>query len=153
MTTTHGDLLAIKRGIIAHQVNCVGVTGGLAGALRRKYPDAFRSYDFACKTEPIHKLLGTATIVPAVGPAMSMTAELYVMHVFGQEAPGPNTDIEAVKLALGDAMKQISASGHLLSLPVYFPDKMGCGLGGGDWGQYGMALHQAFPGATIIKKY
>lgn len=129
------------------------MTGGLAGALRRKYPDAFRSYDFACKTESVPKLLGTSTIVPAKGPAMSMIADLFVMHVFGQDAPGPNTDIEAVKLALGDAAKQISASKHLSSLPVYFPDKMGCGLGGGDWKVYGMALHQAFPAATIVRKY
>lgn len=45
MTVIKGDLLKITEGIIFHQVNCMGLTGGLAGALRRKFPKAFYGTD------------------------------------------------------------------------------------------------------------
>lgn len=151
MTTISGDLLSITKGIIAHQVNCIGVTGGLAGALRRKYPTAFKAYDFACKTETEDRLIGTSTICPSTGNQMDMGGIHFILHVFGQRTPGPNTDIEAVKLALNDAARQISVYKHLTELPIYFPNKMGCGLGGGDWNEYGLALHQAFPSGIIVK--
>ena len=37
------DLLTVKTEIIAHQVNCFGRVGGLAGQIARKYPENYKT--------------------------------------------------------------------------------------------------------------
>lgn len=96
MTIIDGDILNVTHGYILHQVNCLGATGGLAGALRRKWPEKFKGYSDVCKwakqDDDLESLLGS--FVASDGwPSL--------VHVFGQFAPGPNTDYYAVDEALG----------------------------------------------------
>lgn len=135
-----GDILDVKRGIILHQVNCIGATGGLAGALRRKWPDAFLGYLSLCESRSHNpeSMLGVSLLSDPVG-------EVSILHVFGQTYPGPNTCLPAVRNAL-------SFADTLSGRPIFAPFKMGCGLGGGDWGEYSKILEEFVPDITIIQK-
>ncbi len=142
MTTITGDLLTIERGILLHQTNCLGVTGGLAGALRRKYPHAFDPYFAACERDesPAGQMV--------IG---EVTPQLFIAHIFGQLEPGANTDLSLVSCALENLAAQLAASLPLQELPCYAPYLMGCGLGGGRWEKYLPLLENYFPQLTIVK--
>ena len=142
MTEIQGDLLEIKEGIIFHQVNAAGVTGGLAGALRRKWPYAFTAYEEVCD-ESESNPLGLCLF--------GCDGKVWVGHVFGQVRPGPNTDMEAVHSALSMAQRRVRHP-DLIKLPTYFPYKMGCGLGGGNWDKYRAVIEKYFPNAIIVRK-
>lgn len=148
MQTIIGNLLEIDRGIVAHQTNCIGATGGLAGALRRKYPPAFVPYDAACASNNLSPL-GT-TVIGQVSKDV-LQPRLFVAHVMGQEMPGANTDLKSVDRALADLRDQLEFHAYFRGLPVYFPHLMGCGLGGGRWDQYLPLLEKHFPSATIVQ--
>lgn len=141
MKIINSDLLTVTDGLIVHQVNCIGVTGGLAGALRRAHPKAFRGYDWVCLKFGKYSL-GLFLVEPA-SPTLS------ICHIFGQVKPGPNTDLEAVEKAL------IALSERIDFVPsdLYLPFGMGCGLGGGDWKLYSELIEKHLPLATILKKY
>lgn len=146
MTEIQGDLLEIKEGIIFHQVNCMGVTGGLAGALQRKWPAAFDFYRARC-SHPLEMTLGTASLC--------RDGDVLLFHFFGQRAPGPNTDMVAVRKAFGASKAQLDAFVRMQlipSMPTYFPYKMGCGLGGGNWDEYRAVIEKHFPNAIIVRK-
>lgn len=132
-----GNLLEITSGTVLHQVNCMGATGGLAGALRRKWPQAFDDYSAYCLNEG-SDMLGRFILGDA-------TPGLWVGHVFGQLHPGPNTDIQAVRKALKEAVDFTSGL-------IYAPYRMGCGLGGGDWPVYLQVLTEAFPDIIIVQR-
>lgn len=138
MTTIMGDILAVESGTILHQVNCRGVVGGLAGALHRKYPQAFDQYFAECKANG-YAMLGTSIM----GKAKD---DLFICHVFGQLNPGANTDMAAVNSALNDAATPLAIR------PIYAPFKMGCGLGGGNWRKYLEELEEFFPEIIIIQR-
>lgn len=137
MKTIIGDLLELRSGIILHQVNCLGVTGGLAGALRQKWPRAFAPYLDFCARNRERGLGGFVIGLAAPG--------LIVGHVFGQVHPGPCTDLLAVKESLEQARSTIIA-------PVYAPYRMGCGLGGGNWAAYRALLTIAFPDIVVVQR-
>lgn len=137
MKIVTGNILDITSGTALHQVNCMGATGGLAGALRRKWPAVFTGYDARCENEG-RDMLGRFIHAEAL-------PGLYVGHVFGQLHPGPNTDMAAVRKALSDARN--STNGQ-----VYAPFNMGCGLGGGNWSEYLAELGRAFPCIIIIQR-
>ncbi len=140
MRTIVGDILKVRRGIILHQVNCIGATGGLAGALRRQWPSAFFGYSSLCESRRHNpeSLLGVSLLSDPV-------EAVQILHVFGQTYPGPNTCMAAVRNAL-------SFSDTLADRPICAPFKMGCGLGGGDWGEYSRILEELVPDITIIQK-
>ena len=137
MTHLTGDILRITTGTILHQVNCRGVIGGLAGALRARYPIAFSDYFILCDKYGF-KNLGSVH-------EGHVSARLSIIHVFGQMDPGANTDMTAVRHAL-ELLK-----GRPLLRPIYAPFKLGCGLGGGNWPIYQAALADALPDVTIIQ--
>lgn len=152
MKLIQGDLLEIKSGVILHQVNTRGVTGGLAGALRRKWPEAFDIYDEVCKDNHPEISAGTCATGTCNG------SDLMIAHVFGQVNPGPNTDLKLVDSALIflaswywsvlDAYDQTEEE-----FPVYAPWKIGCGMGGGDWDKYLPLLVKHIPDVIIVQKY
>lgn len=137
MKTITGDLLAITSGTVLHQVNCFGATGGLAGALRRKWPVAFDDYLAYCDNEG-RDMLGRFVLGDAAH-------SLSIGHVFGQMYPGPNTDMAAVRRSLAEARDCVTSQ-------VYAPYKMGCSLGGGNWPEYLEALVEVFPEIIIVQR-
>lgn len=137
-----GDLLKIEHGIVMHQVNCDGLTGGLAGALRRKHPKAFDDYLSACGA------FGQANIGSSL--LCRATPTLQIAHVFGQIHPGATTSLSGVDCALQHLSDVIAAS-DCAETPTYAPYLMGCGLGGGRWAEYEPIIAKHFPSVTIIK--
>lgn len=145
MKTITGNLLEIPVGLILHQVNCRGATGGLAGVLRSKWPTQFDIYSRWCCRFSEQQIAGTTLVGEAArGP--------YIAHVFGQRDPGSNTDMILVERALEDLAAQITDHHALAGLPIYAPYKMGCGIGGGNWAQYSALLELFFPEITIIQR-
>lgn len=134
-----GNLLGVQSGIIIHQVNCRGVTGGLAGALRRRWPDHFKTYQAVCEENHPRELLGLL-VESAVEDS-----PLTIFHVFGQFNPGPTTDLKAVDNALAVASRIHGFR------PTHAPYKMGCGLGGGNWEEYSAIIERHLSHCVILK--
>lgn len=144
LNVIEGNLLTdIDGGIIIHQVNTLGVTGSLAGALRRRFPAHFKRYAAAC---PDAKLLGQCII------ECPKEETLVMCHVFGQLMPGPRTDMKAVTDALEELFSEINNSPYLRDQQVFAPYKMGCGCGGGNWEKYSSLLYHLFPNIIIVQR-
>jgi O-acetyl-ADP-ribose deacetylase (regulator of RNase III) len=137
------DLLKIHEGIICHQVNLLGVAGGLAGAIFRKYPEAFKKYKQFCKD----KSLKLGFIQPTL---ISRIPYLVLANLAGQEKVdtyGRQTDYDA----LSSCFQKVSLLSTDLKLPLYFPYRIGCGLGGGDWDIVCDLIKTYCPDAVICK--
>lgn len=144
------DMLALKEGILFHQVNCEGVMGGgIAFALARKFPWLEKEYQQFCQEnangQPL-SLLGKL-FVCRVGE------RLYVANVFGQSLTSRG-DRQTNYEAVAKSFEQFPSERDRLipvSWPYYFPYKMGCGLGGGEWSIYSAMIDHYFPCATICQ--
>lgn len=140
LSTLHlkkGNLLAVKNGIIAHQVNCRRVMGaGLALAIRRVYPKHYTDY---LETSPE---LGAICVT-------EITPSLYVAGIYGQDNFGrgeAQTDYDALR----SGFVKLRAFSESKNLPVYLPYMIGCGLAGGDWKTVLRIIEETLPGATIL---
>lgn len=141
-----GSLLDIREGVVLHQVNCIGATGGLAGALRRKWPNAFDGYLRVCGLHRACDLYALGCF--ALGDSGT---GVRIGHVFGQHTPGPHTEMMAVRMSLATAAICLHEwQPH--ETPIYAPYHMGCGLGGGNWDEYLPALVEAFPDIIIVRR-
>lgn len=126
------DVTTIDTGVVAHGVNCQGVMGsGVAGALRRKYPQIFTRYHNICQlyaTTP-DWMLGLVDFVEISGESEPL---LMIANCFTQENYGRDgkryASVDAVRSAIDHAVELAKASG----VPFYMP-KIGCGLGGLSW--------------------
>lgn len=134
-------MLEIERGLLFHQVNCKGVMGnGIAKAFAQKFPgleDAYRKY---IETHRIN-LLGQVFVY-------KVSDELYIINIFGQDGVSTKhrmTSYDATVRAFE------SFKSDFADLPLYFPHKMGCGLGGGDWQIYSAIIQAYFPQAIICQ--
>lgn len=143
MKTITGDLLAIESGVIVHQVNCRGVTGGLAGALRRKWPQQFDEYIHDCRVAGSKNIGNFTFSVGEPGPA--------IVHLFGQVDPGANTDLEAVESGLKQIARNLRRDRFYKDAEIFAPYLMGCGLGGGRWDEYLPLLEKHLPQLTLVK--
>lgn len=122
------DLLTVNTQIIAHQVNCLGGVGGLAGQIARKYPENEKEYRQKCaECKPYQKnLLGNVLFVTGNDGKI-------IANLFGQYNTGINkrqTDYTALNQSF------IILSDYMINNgfeSVAFPYQLGCGLGGGDW--------------------
>lgn len=130
MKTINQDILNLPTpdkdeiNLILHQTNCLGVAGGLAGAIFKKYPEAFEVYKKEFR----------------LGNFSRWTNEndnLSIVNLNGQQnIGGAATNYNALAFALGMLATQIEIewiSGMYYAYNIYIPYKIGCGLGGGDW--------------------
>lgn len=147
MKMIDGDLLAVDRGFILHQVNCLGVMGaGLAKQIKLKFPSVFETYHAVCQQKDPASQLGSILVVPA-------TKDLHVVNLFGQINYGTDrkqTDYEAVRKALYKFVeyKEVFDDNNW---PVYVPMGMGCGLAGGDWDVVSSIVEHIIPDATVVR--
>jgi hypothetical protein len=139
--TIEKSILDVTDGYILHQANARGVAGkGLALALRRKFPDAFIPYFDYCRSFP-----------GKTGVALITRGWPAVVHILGQDHPGPNTDLAAVDLALEDFATKAKPERWRPNRPVYVPYRMGCGIGGANWNDYYGVIKKHIPQAVICK--
>lgn len=151
LTEINGDITRLSgKCIVMHQANCYGATGGLAGALRRRYSYGFEPY---IRAMPDMEALGSVIMG---FPRMTSTPHLddpVIAHVLGQRMPGPNTDLKAVEDALKMLHYRITVTYRtgLEGYRLVAPYKMGCGLGGGNWQEYSALIYSIFPECFIMR--
>ncbi len=122
ITEINGNLLDASEQVIGHQTNCKGAMGGgIALALKRKYPKMYREYRRLCRT---NDCFGKTRIIQIDGSR-------HIANIFGQKNAGAGlqTDYAALEIAFEDLKAQMKYKNlNSLALPCY----IGCGLGGGD---------------------
>ena len=82
ITTINKDILTADKGVIVHSVNCLGVVGGLAGAIARKWPKNAEQYRDHVKNQKLPiMLLGSVFEV-------NVAHNVIVANLFGQNNIG-----------------------------------------------------------------
>lgn len=146
MTILPGNLLKIKRGLLAHQVNCMGKFGaGLAGQIARRWPKVKRLYLHKWKKDGWN--LGNTQVINVGDPGQ----DLYVANCASQYGVGKGnvqTEYSAIKTCFENLAYQRLDLGK--NLPVYVPYGYGCGLGGGDWNVVFTIIESIIPDAIAI---
>ena len=120
-----GNLLSAKEKVIAHQVNCFGVAGGLAGAIFRKWPTAGQDYQQLVNRCPHKSLLGMAQFTGE----QKDRAHHVICNLFGQYNPGEDYNPKRLEQAL----EQLGNTARIMKWSVALPYKLSCGICGGDW--------------------
>ncbi len=122
---------ALEKGEIdylVHQVNCIGVMGGLAGEVKRRYPDVYKAY-----LEHIDRERGSVLgDFLQVGKEGDYPVSRGIVNIFGQEDIGTHkrqTNYGALADGLISWRDECLCGNEVIG----FPYKIGCGLGGGDW--------------------
>jgi O-acetyl-ADP-ribose deacetylase (regulator of RNase III) len=142
ITTTDGDILQVKLGIMCHQVNCMGKMGaGIALKIRKKWPIVYKDYMDAYEEGKLH--LGEV-ILSTIQPA-----ELYVANLCGQYYYGRDkkqTDYNAVR----ECLIKVNSMAHEKGLEVYIPKNMGCALAGGNWNVVSKIIEEVFSDVIIV---
>jgi len=132
------DITKIESGVICHQVNCQKVAGGgLALQIRNKFPgwyEHFRSYK-----RPL--LLGEVSW-------FQVNDDLWIANLYGQWKYGTGKRYTNYA-ALGSALLKVARTVHK-NTSVYIPYRMGCGLGGGNWGTVLLLIEDTLPNANIV---
>lgn len=121
MQVIQGDLLAIKQGIIIHQVNNKHKMGrGLALQIRKAYPQHYQ--DYMAHSLELGSLVKTR-----------INQKFGIIGLVGQDGYGTDrcyTDYQAFLKAL----LEIKALHDLKPrVQFYMPEHIGCSLAGGDW--------------------
>lgn len=136
------NLLDITEGIIAHQVNTLGVMGaGIAKQIKHKYPFNYQAYKEAYANQEL--TLGKV-ILTQVG------YNLHVANIVAQSNIGTSkrqTDYNA----LATGLARLYEHSKELALIPYLPYLIGCGLGGGDWSVVCNLISDHCPNAIICK--
>lgn len=123
ITTINKDILTVDKGVIVHFCNCLGAMGGLAGAIASKWPIVKESYlKYLKEKESNVFAIGGIDIVRVEKPLWVINA--FTQYDFGS---GRRTEYSAVINALEKVRREA------ISLDIYLPYMVGCGLGGGDW--------------------
>ena len=140
MKTVEGDLLDIDEGLICHQVNICGVfNAGLAKQIRDKYPIVFECYNKRYKSN-----LWTLGDVQAVKVTDTLTvANIAAQATYGRS--GLHTNYDALKQGIKKIADKFKGQ-------IYIPEKIGCGLAGGDWEIVFDMIEKELPQAIIIRK-
>lgn len=109
-----GDLLQAEETIIAHQVNCFGVTGGLAEKIFEKWPEV--KADYLGLTAWVGRrdrkaLLGLVRLSTVNGQAK------LVANLYGQYYPGADYRPDALRSALKELADTIKCQDYIKCLP------------------------------------
>lgn len=121
------DISLVLKGIIVQGVNCQGAMGsGVAGALRRKYPQIYTSYKTICdSTQVSSTLLGNIDVV-------SINDQLHVVNAFTQDRFGADGKRYADSGAIQTALNKVFEFAKKVDEDIYIP-RIGAGLGGLNW--------------------
>lgn len=133
-----GDLLNCAEDIIAHQVNCKGVAGGLAGVIFKTHPGAFLEYKQLLEETPEDReLLGHTFLTDRQEEDGKIIA-----NMFGQYNPGADYRPDALFSALRECARLASERGYSVAIPY----KLSCGICGGDWNEVLGLIKRAMKG-------
>lgn len=137
-----GDLFDCEEDIIAHQVNCKGAAGGLAGVLFRRYPNAFIEYKQLLESAENDKdLLGRTFLTEPQDEDGKI-----IGNMFGQYNPGADYRPDALYSALKECAKLAESRGYSVALPY----KISCGICGGDWEEVLQLIDEAMENVDCV---
>ena len=138
----NSNLLNVKSGIICHQTNCIGVMrGGIALAIKQKWPIVYEQYVKYCKSfSDYNYLLGEVQDI-------AINSNLIISNCFGQLKPGYGlmTDYNAWDKIL----YRLSENAIFFNADIHFPWMIGCGLAGGDWNIMKEKIENYFSDSSI----
>lgn len=147
ITIKNGDLLQATEDIIAHQVNCHGVAGGLAYYVFETWPEAGKAYDKSVRASRRRAsqidLLGSIDLLPQ--PDGKSIANLY-----GQYWPGADYRPDILR----NCLEILAENAKRLGKSVALPYGLSCGIAGGDWKQVYRMIEETMEGVevTIYRK-
>lgn len=132
-----GDLLNATEKVIAHQVNCFGVAGGLAADIFKKWPDAGNDHQQLCERIPFSEiLLGMPQLT-----GQQKDGHI-IVNLYGQFKPGADYRPDALKKALSCLGGLARQAGWSVALPY----KLSCGICGGDWNEVLQIIEETMDG-------
>jgi len=137
-----GNLLDVTQGVIIHGCNSKGVFGsGVALAVRNKYPQAYRSYQYQYNKQRL-KLgyIDWCRIAHRLWIANAVTQQNY-----GREKK-QYVDYNAITTVFTEAIEVANTNGFNLNFP-----KIGAGLGGGDWNTVEQLINDCDPEDKVKK--
>jgi len=133
-----GNILDITKGTICQQVNCKKVAGaGLAMQIRNKYPKWYKEF------------LGFDGNLGEV--FLYKVNELTIASLYSQENYGRLEDRYTDYNAFTECLFSLEEKTREINETIYFPYKIGCGLGKGDWRYIESQIKFVFPDAILIK--
>ena len=140
-----GNLLEATEKVIAHQVNCMGVAGGLAAAVFEKWPDAENDY-----RQIIERIPYGSTILGMPHLTGQQKDGHVIANLFGQYYPGKDYRPESLGVALRTLGNICRTAGWSVALPY----GLSCGIAGGNWDEVYQMIESAMEGVevTIYKK-
>jgi hypothetical protein len=114
------DILTIKKGIITHCGNSLGVMGGLAGNIKVKYPEVVTRYK---KDLALGLLLGDCS-------SYAVNENLFIATMITQSEIGTHK-VQTNLVALKSCLEKVKLMADFSKLQLYFPYFVGSGLAGG----------------------
>lgn len=141
------DVTTVEEGVVLHGCNCSGTAygSGVAGAIRRKWPDAYEAYK---ENGGGKELLGTTEFLMRCEHPRLVIANGYTQENFGNDGKR-YADLDAVNSCVKAGIEYADA----FDLPLYMP-KIGCGLGGLSWDDEVKTIvenaSQEFPSVNIF---
>lgn len=139
VTIKRGNLLEATEKVIAHQVNCQGVAGGLAADIFTKWPDAENDY-----RQIGARLNGVALGMPQL-TGQQKDGHI-IANLYGQFYPGADYRPSALKSALTCLGELARQSGWSVALPY----KLSCGIAGGDWDEVLSIIEETMEGVDCV---
>lgn len=136
------NILNVKKGIVCHQVNCMGKMGaGIALAIRKKWPICYEEYKDLYRLN----LLQLGKVFPS-----KVDNDLFIAHCCGQYYYGRKGKFTNY-LALKECFKTVEQFSKEMELKVFLPYKIGCSLAGGDWNIVKGLIDEFLPNSVICK--
>jgi len=118
------DITTVTDGVIIQGVNCRGkMASGVAKAIYTKWPEVREQYLAQASDR---RRLGKAHVVP-------ISNKLTVLNCYTQEYYGRDGKVYACSNAIGECLG--NAFGLFGRQATFYMPKIGCGLGGLDWGK------------------
>lgn len=137
-----GNLLHAEETIIAHQVNCFGIAGGLAGHIFRQWPDAGKDYhqvtNRMMQIGRQRDMLGTAQLTGQKGGKI-------IANLYGQYFPGADFRPDMLQSAL----RSLAAVARARGWSVAIPYGISCGICGGDWNVVRRIIEDSMDGVQV----
>ena len=139
------NILNMESGILVHQCNCLGIMGGgVAKAVKDKYPKVFREYKVLCDRN-------IGNTLNLLGETQFVKCEdgIVVANIFGQlnVGMGRQTDYFALESGLKNVLKYaIENDIGCIGIPY----KIGCGLGGGNWAYVSKIIDNIFSDVDLV---
>ncbi len=119
-----GDLLEAPEEAIVNAVNTVGVMGkGLALLFKQRFPENFRDYAAACKSDAVRVGSMFVTMNPELG------GPRWIINFPTKQHWKQPSKLEWIESGLAD-LKAVILKERIRSIAI---PRLGCGLGGLDW--------------------